>query len=504
MRSFKHDKIYRNGFMDIIKETQNGIEALHVVGLSMRKHKKQLEFLPILGSTALTHLDQISNKYEILRMISNDNYYLDDLLEERSLYLPGMNICEIYNICGSINKLELYKCRCGELLTQLYIETLSIHPDLNKLEYIRHGLEMCTSGQIDNELIRKHYNQLIQMSMISVESEANSSIRDKCIDLVISDTIGKLVINHGNDMFFSNCGILRTQLVHSLLKHFVRKEFYNTSAINEKMWFLNSLSSIMKYSSNCNTLGCNYQLRLLDNNLFNILDRQEDGQGNQVEINPLHIACIANLIAQCVNCNHWLTQSNLFDIGSAGSEKEDEEQGNDETIFSFFENVQEDAISDLSLKKSVKFAFDTMQCLTSFVTSDVDSKMKERCFSLLTHYCDAGTSLNESNFDNDNGEVSLTFGEINRLIDILDVCVRQCYGYSNSDSTLQLTSSILNDEKFLTFHTNLWKCLEAILEVCFFSCLLYFLIFCFVCCLFCTVLFLFVFCVFCLKFQETS
>ena len=53
-------------------------------------------------------------------------------------------------------------------------------------------------------------------------------------------------------------------------------------------------------------------------------------------------------------------------------------------------------ISNLSLKESVKFASDTMLCLTAFVTCDIDSKMKDRCLSLLTQYCDACTSLIES------------------------------------------------------------------------------------------------------------
>ena len=258
--------------MDIIKETQNGTKLLDVIGLSLRKHKKRLEFLPIHGSTALTLSGQISSQEEILRIISDDNYYLQDLSEECSFYLPRMNIREIC-ICWSINKLELYQSSCGELLTQLCIETLSTHQSLKKIhnsniesEYVRHGLElMYNSGQIDNELISKHCNELIQ-TMISIESEANSRIRDKYIDL---DTIGNIVINHGNDTCFSNCCIVRTQPVHSLSKHFVGERSYNTSTINEKMWFLNGESNIMKFSSSFGTLGFNYKLRLLDNDLFN-------------------------------------------------------------------------------------------------------------------------------------------------------------------------------------------------------------------------------------------
>ena len=131
-----------------------------------------------------------------------------------------------------------------------------------------------------------------------------------------------------------------------------------------------------------------------------------------------------------------MTQSNLFDIGSAGTAGSEEEvQGDDETIFSFFENVIQFI--------SVKFAFDT---------SDMDSKIKQRCFSLPAQHCDAGTSSIESNFDN-NGEGSLIVGEINRFID-------RC-GYSNSNS-------------HSTFHANLYKCSEAIPEVCFFVCFLLF------------------------------
>ena len=104
--------------MDIIKETQNGTKLLDVIGLSLRKHQKRLEFLPIHSSTSLTHSGQI------LRMISDDDYYLDDLSEESTLYLPRMNRREIC-ICWSINKLESYQSSRGELLTQLCIETLS-------------------------------------------------------------------------------------------------------------------------------------------------------------------------------------------------------------------------------------------------------------------------------------------------------------------------------------------------------------------------------------------
>ena len=158
-------------------------------------------------------------------MVSNDNYYLDDLLEEFRLYLPRVNIREIYNICWSINKVELYKCTRRELFAQLCIEALSIHSDSNRICNTNIEL-MYNLGQIDDELIGKHCNQLIQMQMISVESDANGRIRDKCIDFVIvSETFGKLVINHGNDMLFSNGGIHRTQLVYSLLKHFVEEEF---------------------------------------------------------------------------------------------------------------------------------------------------------------------------------------------------------------------------------------------------------------------------------------
>ena len=255
-------------------------------------------------------------------MISNGNYYLDDLLKECSLYLPRMNIREICSICWSINKLQLYKYRRGELLTQRCIETLLIHQDLNKirnnnikLEYIRHGLElMYNSGQINNELIGKHCNQLPQISMISVDRDANSRIHDKCIDLVIiSETIGILVINHGNDMFFL--------MWHTSYKRILYHKHHKSKNVFFK-WFI----KYMKYSSNCDKLGFNYQLILLDNDLFNILTRQQDGQGNQVEINPLHIANIVNSIAQCVNCNDLLTQSNLFDIGSAGAADSKEEE----------------------------------------------------------------------------------------------------------------------------------------------------------------------------------
>ena len=321
-----------------LTEISNSIGLLDVVGLSLRKYKKQLEFLLIHSATALTHLGRISGKeHEILTMISNDNYYLDDLLEECSSYLPQINIRKIYNISWSITKIELHECSRYECLTQLCFETLSIHPKLNKirksnieLEYIRHGCQlMYDSGQIDNELISQRCNQLTQMSMISIESDAHSRIRDNCIDLVIiSATIDKLVINQRNDMFFSDDG---AQLVYSLLKHFVGKEFSNTSAINGKIWFLNGFSNIMKYSSSCGQLRFNYELRILDKTLT----RQEDGQGNHVEIDPLHVASMV----QCVNRNDLLIQSNLFDVdsGTAGSEgeKEDEEQGNDRTILIF-------------------------------------------------------------------------------------------------------------------------------------------------------------------------
>ena len=239
--------------MDIIKGTQAGIE-LDVVGSSLCKHKIQLEFLPIHGSTALTHLGQISNKDEILRMISSDNYYLDDC----SLFLPRMDIREICNICRSINKLQLYQCRRDDLLTQLYIDTLSTYPDLNKmhnrnieLEYIRHGLElMYNSKQIDNELISKHCNQIIQMSMISLDSDANSRMRDKYIDLVIvSETIGIFVISHGNDVFLVMWHASYTSSI--IIKRFVKAEFCSTSTINQKMCFLNGLSNIRYWQCWC-------------------------------------------------------------------------------------------------------------------------------------------------------------------------------------------------------------------------------------------------------------
>ena len=90
--------------------------------------------------------------------------------------------------------------------------------------------------------------------------------------------------------------------------------------------------------------------------------------------------------------------------------------------------------------------------------------MKDRYFSLLTQYWDSCTSLIESDLDNDNGEGSLMFDEINGWIDVGCMCD-------------QFTNSIVNDEKFLTFHISLWKCLEAIPEVRFFVCFLCLLFF---------------------------
>ena len=78
MRDSMHDSIDHASFTSLMKETKSSIDLLDIIGLSLRKSKRQIEWKPYHSAVAIHHLAQIFDPENDANIYTN-RYFHDSL-----------------------------------------------------------------------------------------------------------------------------------------------------------------------------------------------------------------------------------------------------------------------------------------------------------------------------------------------------------------------------------------------------------------------------------------
>eukprot|EP01084_Bolivina_argentea_P205723 351391_1 len=165
-RSSKHDHIDHISFTSLIKETQSSIDLLDVIGLSLRKHKRYLEYKPYHSCIALHHLAQINNGIIEINDTKLNNRYLWDLIEECAISVAVLKPRFIAQTIWSLNKLGLTYTNRGKLCLLKCANSLDKNPLLHKLEIwnVCDIINVLTKNKIYNHsIILKLSQRIIDM-----------------------------------------------------------------------------------------------------------------------------------------------------------------------------------------------------------------------------------------------------------------------------------------------------------------------------------------------------
>ena len=271
MRDSRHDSIDAMSFTSLIKESISSIDLLDVIGLSLRKPKRQIEWKPYHSSIAIHHLAQINDKNDT--SIYN-NRYLYDLLEECSISVNVLKPRFIAQIMWSLDKLNIINNPIlnnrGKLCLLKCADALNNNPLIYKIEIwnIADCIKVLTKYKLyKHPLIYKLSQKIININRNNEWFGINDIAQSYSI---LAHSFGKIskyrpIMIDNDNQNDEYDQIDYKSLSHALIERFMNHKIYKAANNFEILNFLKGIGAIM---INNDKLSFSDGLQKLENDLY--------------------------------------------------------------------------------------------------------------------------------------------------------------------------------------------------------------------------------------------
>ena len=436
MRASMHDSIDHESLTSLIKETSNSVDLLDVIGLSLRRHKRQIQWKPYHSSVAIHHLAQLCIAKK--ECIDKNNRFLWDLLEECAVSVTVLKPRFIAQTMWSLDKLQLIDnnkenetmCR-GKLCLLKCADALNDNPLIHKLEIwnVADSVNVLTKNKMYNHpLIWTLSQRVINMKRDNEYFQINDIGQSYSI---LAHSFGKIIRFRNID---NNNGdpdnIDYHSLCFALIERFMDDQIYKSSNNFEILNFLKGIGNIMDANNSSFSFFVD-GLKKLEMDLYE----------NMEAMHIKDIAIITNAFLHCVDKEVLLRESMWFG-----------------QIISYLDNfIKQDAFSLLDIDERVQCLHYFINIMTHFLADDgkeskyyhLYSKYIEEVFRAMDIFND----LNEKYQDQTDNDMIYDYNKNSKVItDFIQIFDK-------------LTSFHLRDKHYFLFEQKFAEILCGFLQV---------------------------------------